>query len=359
MAKIKEKKEIDFGKAIVEVVNEEDGKSKKKAVKEITKKTAKKTEESKHKKVVKKVTSRIENKKEKNNNDIINDSTIFKVREKRSRKKQEEISPSLVVDNENNENNVNNEKSEDILVSDDVVLNNIKKEDVFDENDVKEDLLNTDNKSEMFSDEKDVDAIFDDVDRLNVKKNNIKEEKGKDKKEIKQFPKVLFVGVIVVGILIFAIVIASKTMKIVIPNVVAVNNISDLNNKLGVAIVPPKEVKNIQYGIEGDGIARMDYVRNSQNGSMNLVFRMTKDPDKDLYGESYRWGERIIHIDVECDDGEIINVTSYEALDDNLVLIALWKDNNEYYSLFTKNMSIKEDFYKEVNQIVSANHKSQ
>lgn len=361
----KNKSENDLKKVISDVAKEEiemkskkstsksDKKSANKSVKKIVKKVTKKT--------IKKEIEKKTKKKETNGLDLIKPIVVGG----RSRKKKENIDnifdenlKPIVEDKKKSD--INEIKNEDLVINDEKELfkddniNNNKTE----KNEVKNDdnnglsIKNLNNKVVNTNDIDD-DEIFKDDDKI----ERVEKKKMESPKEKKQISKVVVVGIVVVAILFFAIFIATKTMKTVIPNVTAVNNITDLNKKLDASLVPPKEIKNIQYGIEGDGVARMDYARKSDNGTMNLIFKMSKDPDKDLYSESHNWGERIIYINVACDDGTVINVESYEALDDVTALIALWKDNNEYYSLFTKDVSTKEDFYREVNQIVATNHK--
>lgn len=363
MAKLNKKTENDLRKVIADVAKEEIGnrannkisnksiKSSDKSVKNTIKKTTKKDSKKENKKIVKK--------KEADSLEL--NKITFKSR--RSRKMKEKLDDTFardsMIEKENtddinivNENlNIDNKKGMDEDVN--IKSNDNEKREVVNDENNNVSIKNSEEKVVNVNDI-DVDEIFKDDDKEEKVKNKKSMEESKEKKQIS---KVVFVGVAVVVILFFAIFIATKTMKTVIPNVAVVNNVTDLNKKLDATLVPPLEVKNVQYGIEGDGIARMDYARKSENGTMNLIFRMTKDSDKDLYGEYHNWGERIIHMDVECADATIINVESFEALDDVTVLIALWKDNNEYYSLFTKNVTTKEDFYREVNQIVAANHK--
>lgn len=363
MAKVSKKTENDLRKVIADVAKEEIGnndnkrvnklsKSSDKSVKNTIKKTTKKDNQKHSKKIIKK--------KEVDSLEL-NKTTL---KGGRSRKMKEKLNDTFAMDSMIEKENTNdiNIKNENVNVDDKKEINedvNIKSND-----NEKIEVINNENNNVSIKDSEKEVVNVNDIDVDEIFKDDDKEEEVKNKKnmgepkEKKQISKVIFVGVVVIVILFFAIFIATKTMKTVIPNVSSVNSVTDLNKKLDASLVPPLEVKNVQYGIEGDEIARMDYARKSENGTMNLIFRMSKDPDKDLYGEYHNWGERIIHMDVECADGTIINVESYEALDDVTALIALWKDNNEYYSLFTKNVSTKEDFYREVNQIVAANHKA-
>ena len=360
----KNKSENDLKRVIAEVAKEEIDKNTKKPNEKSVKKSTNKSIKKAVKRVTKKDTKKITKKEGKNDSDLIKPI----VSGGKSRKKKENLDEVFVENTktmveDEKINNINEVKKDDLVVNKENGLGNddnienekIEKNEVG--NDENNNLFVEDLNDKVISNsiDVDVDEIFKDDDKIEKVEKKKKMEIPKEKK---QFSKVVIVGIIVLVILFSAIFIATKTMKTVIPNVAAVNNITDLNKKLATSLVPPNDIKNIQYGIEDDGIARMDYARKSNNGTMNLIFKMSKDPDKNLYGEYHNWGERIIHMDVECADGTIINVESYEALDDVTALIALWKDNNEYYSLFTKNVSTKEDFYREVNQIVAANHKA-
>lgn len=141
-------------------------------------------------------------------------------------------------------------------------------------------------------------------------------------------------------------------------NVVEVENISAIEESVGIKFVEPSDTKKISYGIEDDKVARIDYRKEVSTGdNMNFILKSSSDLRDNMIGLKNKWGTPIL-MTVICDDEAEVEVISYVAADNYKIMKADWYDNDKYYAMSTDNLATREDFLQEVNKVIIANHEN-
>lgn len=127
-----------------------------------------------------------------------------------------------------------------------------------------------------------------------------------------------------------------------------------IRSKLGINMDMRSSSSNasgIAYFIEDEDIARIEY---SARG-MDFILKSSSDSVKNLSNLTYRWDTPILMTSI-CEDGSDIEVTSLIAIEDPKIMKAEWYDNDLYYSMYTKNLTTREEFLQEVNNIIIKYH---
>ena len=111
------------------------------------------------------------------------------------------------------------------------------------------------------------------------------------------------------------------------------------------------EAENIDYFIEKKDIAGATYIK----GEVQYTLKSSSNPKRDLVDTNHKWGANIL---MYCDVEENEQVQVISCLDeDNLsIMKSEWYDNGLYYSMYTENLTNREEFLLEVNKVVLDNH---
>ena len=111
------------------------------------------------------------------------------------------------------------------------------------------------------------------------------------------------------------------------------------------------EAEQIDYYIEKKDVA----VANYEKSEMNYTLKSSINPKKNLVDTNHNWGPNIL---MYCDVSDNEQVQVISCLDENnlSVMKAEWNDNGQYYSMYTDNLTTREDFLLEVNKVVIESH---
>ena len=112
-----------------------------------------------------------------------------------------------------------------------------------------------------------------------------------------------------------------------------------------------KDGKHVEYVVEGDNIARINYDKKA----MKFVLKASSDEYENLTNLNYVWGSPILMTSV-CDDGAEVDVVSNLAEENTHIMKGEWYDNDLYYSMYTTNLTTREDFLQEINRVIIENH---
>lgn len=214
----------------------------------------------------------------------------------------------------------------------------------------------------------------------NEEKNNIKKENKKDlnnNKDKKKFDSRFLIITSITILLLASVIVLLWFRPKKIENAVdskikgTVTTKEELNKKFDVDLKDPEEANDVNYIVESDTIAKLSYKKVVSDGrEMNFVLRVsssTEDIENSIgltnsKGEDIEFVYTSIMMTVICDDESEIQVESKVALDDDnqemKYMRALWYDNDKYYSMVTDNLVTREDFLKEVNRVIIANHET-
>lgn len=189
----------------------------------------------------------------------------------------------------------------------------------------------------------------------NVKSVNDNATKVKNDEDL--FNKKIIMFVLTISVIIaISIFSALQVVKERDESVRSVNNLEELNNISGVNVKEPANADNLKYSIENGEIARIDYNKKTDSGEkMNFILRSSSAlEDINTYKEM-NWGTDMF-MTVSCPDDIEISVTANICIDNNKIMKGEWYDNDLYYIMTTDNLSTREEFLREIQDVIIDNH---
>ena len=169
--------------------------------------------------------------------------------------------------------------------------------------------------------------------------------------------KILIIAAVAIVIVIIAVVCAIRMGGGTKTKVQKVSSVEEIAQKTNIELVSPENAEEVQYGVEGDNVARVDYKKKTfTENVMNFTLK-SGSSEEELKFDANAWGTPII-MTVKCSDGLEVEVLSYVAADDAKVMKGNWYDNDLYYLMTTENLTSREDFLQEINSVILENHKS-